>query len=153
MMWLFLEKLAQQGLAMRLGHKYSPQTPPAPRMRLSPYNTPICSFMFNGIATRQPWLVVLCLVLISIVVRCAVGFHPHSGESKPPMFGDYEAQRHWMELTVALPPKDWYALPRTLAFTPLPHTPAPAWHTCPTPCTYALACFSLCALLLCCTVL
>lgn len=24
------------------------------------------------------------------------------------MFGDYEAQRHWMELTVHLPLKQWY---------------------------------------------
>jgi hypothetical protein len=25
------------------------------------------------------------------------------------MFGDYEAQRHWMELTLSLPARDWYA--------------------------------------------
>jgi hypothetical protein len=24
------------------------------------------------------------------------------------MFGDYEAQRHWMELTIHLPPREWY---------------------------------------------
>ena len=24
-------------------------------------------------------------------------------QNKPPMFGDYEAQRHWMELTNGLP--------------------------------------------------
>ncbi len=24
------------------------------------------------------------------------------------MFGDYEAQRHWMELTIHLPIQDWY---------------------------------------------
>ena len=24
------------------------------------------------------------------------------------MFGDYEAQRHWMELTLHLPPQQWY---------------------------------------------
>ena len=26
----------------------------------------------------------------------------------PPTFGDYEAQRHWMEVTVNLPPSEWY---------------------------------------------
>lgn len=26
----------------------------------------------------------------------------------PPLFGDYEAQRHWMELTIHLPVKQWY---------------------------------------------
>jgi hypothetical protein len=31
-----------------------------------------------------------------------------SGQGNPPMFGDYEAQRHWMELTIHLPPKKWY---------------------------------------------
>ena len=29
------------------------------------------------------------------------------GANKPPMFGDYEAQRHWMEITYNLPIKDW----------------------------------------------
>ena len=24
------------------------------------------------------------------------------------MFGDYEAQRHWMEITLHLPSRDWY---------------------------------------------
>eukprot|EP01133_Synstelium_polycarpum_P001104 gene1104-1258_t len=28
--------------------------------------------------------------------------------STPPMFGDYEAQRHWMELTTKLPITQWY---------------------------------------------
>ena len=31
-----------------------------------------------------------------------------SGQGKEPLFGDYEAQRHWMELTNYLEPKDWY---------------------------------------------
>lgn len=30
------------------------------------------------------------------------------GQGTPPMFGDYEAQRHWMELTVHLPFRQWY---------------------------------------------
>lgn len=30
------------------------------------------------------------------------------GEKTPPMYGDYEAQRHWMELTLNLPARDWY---------------------------------------------
>lgn len=31
-----------------------------------------------------------------------------TGMHKPPMYGDFEAQRHWMELTVNLPIGDWY---------------------------------------------
>jgi hypothetical protein len=30
------------------------------------------------------------------------------GAGKPPMFGDYEAQRHWQEITLNLPVKQWY---------------------------------------------
>ncbi|KAG7391314.1 Glucosyltransferase-like protein [Phytophthora pseudosyringae] len=50
------------------------------------------------------WLVWLLLVL----VRWMVGLHSYSGEHTPPMFGDYEAQRHWMEITTSLPVSDWY---------------------------------------------
>ena len=46
---------------------------------------------------------VALVVLIAIAVRYAVSLHPHSGEGDAPLFGDFEAQRHWMELTTALP--------------------------------------------------
>ena len=29
------------------------------------------------------------------------------GKGKAPMFGDYEAQRHWMEITYNLPIDEW----------------------------------------------
>ncbi|KAA3454663.1 putative dolichyl pyrophosphate Man9GlcNAc2 alpha-1,3-glucosyltransferase [Gossypium australe] len=50
----------------------------------------------------------LCISLFALLVRVAVGLHPYSGAGTPPKFGDYEAQRHWMEITLNLPPKDWY---------------------------------------------
>ncbi|MBA0768363.1 hypothetical protein Gotri_017166 [Gossypium trilobum] len=50
----------------------------------------------------------LCISLFALLVRVAVGLHPYSGARTPPKFGDYEAQRHWMEITLNLPPKDWY---------------------------------------------
>ena len=31
-----------------------------------------------------------------------------TGHATPPVFGDYEAQRHWMEITTHLPMKNWY---------------------------------------------
>lgn len=34
-------------------------------------------------------------------------YHLPTGEGDAPKFGDYEAQRHWMEVTVNLPIKDW----------------------------------------------
>ncbi|RPD62340.1 glucosyltransferase [Lentinus tigrinus ALCF2SS1-7] len=52
--------------------------------------------------------VVPSLVLASIWVKWAVGLGSYSGQGTPPMFGDYEAQRHWMELTIHLPTRQWY---------------------------------------------
>jgi hypothetical protein len=31
-----------------------------------------------------------------------------AGESTPPKYGDYEAQRHWMEITLNAPIREWY---------------------------------------------
>ena len=49
------------------------------------------------------------------MLRIAIGFHPHSGQDnyhgsleKGAYGGDFEAQRHWMELTIHLPIGDWY---------------------------------------------
>ena len=43
---------------------------------------------------------------IGIRILAAVG--GYSGKSTPPKFGDFEAQRHWMELTYHLPSAEWY---------------------------------------------
>lgn len=32
------------------------------------------------------------------------------GAGKPPMYGDYEAQRHWQEVTYNLPIRQWYVV-------------------------------------------
>ena len=58
-------------------------------------------------AWRSPWLT-WCGVAVGLLVRHACSLHPYSGEGTPPRFGDYEAHRHWMEVTVNLPLKDWY---------------------------------------------
>lgn len=70
------------------------------------------------------------LVLAAISVRCAIGLHPYSGMGKPPMFGDFEAQRHWMELTTSLPLADWYAARRTFpspTHFPIQKLTRPSW--------------------------
>ncbi|CAB9496327.1 Man9GlcNAc2 alpha-1,3-glucosyltransferase [Seminavis robusta] len=53
------------------------------------------------------------VVSLALFVRILVGYQHHSGEdnyhgSKRAYGGDYEAQRHWMELTWHLPIGDWY---------------------------------------------
>ncbi|CAL8467236.1 g6772 [Coccomyxa elongata] len=48
------------------------------------------------------------IIATSLLLRFGVGLHPYSGAGSPPRYGDYEAQRHWMEVTVHVPIQDWY---------------------------------------------
>lgn len=50
----------------------------------------------------------ICITLFAILVRVAVSLHPYSGAGDPPKYGDFEAQRHWMEITTNLPVNEWY---------------------------------------------
>ena len=43
-----------------------------------------------------------------LLLRWTVALWPHSGAGHPPLYGDFEAQRHWMEVTTALPIGEWY---------------------------------------------
>ncbi|KIJ59031.1 glycosyltransferase family 57 protein [Hydnomerulius pinastri MD-312] len=52
--------------------------------------------------------VVPSAIAASIWVKWCIGLGSYSGQGTPPMFGDYEAQRHWMELTIHLPIQQWY---------------------------------------------
>eukprot|EP00249_Psilotum_nudum_P001193 c13554_g1_i1 orf=151-1635(-) len=52
--------------------------------------------------------VVALIMAFSFWIRILVSFHPYSGAGSPPRFGDYEAQRHWMEITLHTPIKEWY---------------------------------------------
>ncbi|KAF8627459.1 hypothetical protein AX17_006272 [Amanita inopinata Kibby_2008] len=48
-------------------------------------------------------------LLASTLVKYCIGLGSYSGMGTPPMYGDYEAQRHWMELTIHLPMQKWYS--------------------------------------------
>ena len=50
----------------------------------------------------------LVIIFISIFFRLLVALHSYSGAGVPPIFGDFEAQRHWMEITINVPFRDWY---------------------------------------------
>ncbi|GJE98268.1 glycosyltransferase family 57 protein [Phanerochaete sordida] len=52
--------------------------------------------------------VVSLVILFAALVKWCIGLGSYSGQGTPPMFGDYEAQRHWMELTIHLPIREWY---------------------------------------------
>ncbi|TYK11676.1 putative dolichyl pyrophosphate Man9GlcNAc2 alpha-1,3-glucosyltransferase [Cucumis melo var. makuwa] len=53
-------------------------------------------------------VIFLSISLFALLIRVAVSLHPYSGAGNSPKYGDYEAQRHWMEITINLPAKDWY---------------------------------------------
>lgn len=50
----------------------------------------------------------LFILAISLCFRLMVALHSYSGAGVPPKFGDFEAQRHWMEITVNTPLNEWY---------------------------------------------
>ncbi len=49
-----------------------------------------------------------CLCLFALLVRVLVARWPYSGAKSPPTYGDFEAQSHWMEVTLHLPIGKWY---------------------------------------------
>ena len=51
---------------------------------------------------------VAAAVALAIYLFVGSPLFGHSGKGTPPMFGDFEAQRHWMEVTVNLPLGEWY---------------------------------------------
>lgn len=55
----------------------------------------------------KAWVVPLGIATSAWVKWC-IGLGNYSGYNAPPIFGDYEAQRHWMELTIHLSPQQWY---------------------------------------------
>lgn len=48
------------------------------------------------------------IILVALFFRFLVSLHSYSGAGVAPIFGDFEAQRHWMEITINVPLKDWY---------------------------------------------
>lgn len=51
----------------------------------------------------------LALAALALAARALLACFPYSGAGRPPMFGDVECQRHWMEVTLNLPLHEWYA--------------------------------------------
>ncbi|XP_029284686.1 dolichyl pyrophosphate Man9GlcNAc2 alpha-1,3-glucosyltransferase [Cottoperca gobio] len=79
----------------------------------------------------QTWSLVSLCVLLGVTVRWGVSLNSYSGAEKPPMFGDYEAQRHWQEVTYNLPLKDWYfnTTENDLNYWGLDYPPLTAYHS------------------------
>ncbi|RKO97653.1 hypothetical protein CXG81DRAFT_15848 [Caulochytrium protostelioides] len=73
-----------------------------------------------------PWLGVVCVVAVTLLVRGFVGLGGYSGEHDAPWFGDFETQRHWLELTRHLPLREWYRY--RFNWSPLDYPPVSAFH-------------------------
>uniref|UniRef100_A0A2K5NNZ1 Alpha-1,3-glucosyltransferase n=1 Tax=Cercocebus atys TaxID=9531 RepID=A0A2K5NNZ1_CERAT len=79
----------------------------------------------------EKWYLMTIVVLIGLTVRWTVSLNSYSGAGKPPMFGDYEAQRHWQEITFNLPVKQWYfnSSDNNLQYWGLDYPPLTAYHS------------------------
>ena len=82
-------------------------------------------------STIELILLTLLIHLCSILIKILVGRFGYSGEKTPPKFGDFEAQRHWMELTIYLPVSEWYTDSRINRkdYWPLDYPPMSGYHS------------------------
>lgn len=71
------------------------------------------------------------VLVVCLLLRWCVSLYPYSGAGLPPMFGDYEAQRHWQEVTVNLPVSQWYtnSSSNDLLYWGLDYPPLTAYHS------------------------
>lgn len=71
------------------------------------------------------------VTVVGLVLRSTLSLDSYSGCEKPPMFGDFEAQRHWQEVTVNLPVRDWYhpTADNDLQYWGLDYPPLTAYHS------------------------
>lgn len=75
-------------------------------------------------------LLPISLISFAILIRWLTAQFPYSGHNKPPLYGDYEAQRHWMEITTNLPVEEWYknTTDNDLQYWGLDYPPLTAYH-------------------------
>ncbi|KAJ3300958.1 Glucosyltransferase-like protein [Kappamyces sp. JEL0829] len=66
-------------------------------------------------------------VLLSLLFKYSIALAAYSGMGAAPMFGDFEAQRHWLEITWNVPPSRWYYY--DLSYWGLDYPPLTAYHS------------------------
>lgn len=88
---------------------------------------PLAAFLWPVRSSTSQWEVLPVILMIVGLFRWAAGLWGYSGLNKPPMFGDYEAQRHWMEVTTQLPISQWYF--HDLQWWGLDYPPLTAYHS------------------------
>jgi alpha-1,3-glucosyltransferase len=75
--------------------------------------------------------ILIVIILIALLYRTLVSLGPHSGFRKGPKYGDFEAQRHWMEITRFTPIGEWYhnTTLNNLEYWGLDYPPLTAYHS------------------------
>ncbi|KAH8281838.1 hypothetical protein KR054_003192 [Drosophila jambulina] len=74
---------------------------------------------------------ILATACLGLAVRSIISLYSYSGFNTPPMHGDYEAQRHWQEVTVNLDVGEWYtnSSNNDLMYWGLDYPPLTAYHS------------------------
>lgn len=74
---------------------------------------------------------IFAVAAFGIFLRSSLSLHPYSGQNNPPQFGDFEAQRHWQEITIHVPIKSWYynTTENNLNYWGLDYPPLTAYHS------------------------
>ena len=82
-------------------------------------------------STTQLFFESMAIHFFAILIKILVGQFGYSGEGDSPRFGDFEAQRHWMEIAIALPAKDWYTNSKLNRgdYWPLDYPPMSGYHS------------------------
>ncbi|KAG6042068.1 hypothetical protein E4U41_006189 [Claviceps citrina] len=88
---------------------------------------PLAAFLWPARTSSTQWEVLPAILMVAGLFRWAAGLWGYSGFQRPPMFGDYEAQRHWMEVTTQLPISQWYF--HDLQWWGLDYPPLTAYHS------------------------
>ncbi|KAK4560618.1 Glucosyltransferase-like protein [Recurvomyces mirabilis] len=89
---------------------------------------PLAAFFWPAKGTGlSQWILLPIILMVVFLFRWATAMWPYSGMGKPPMHGDFEAQRHWMELTIHLPVTHWYF--HNLDWWGLDYPPLTAYHS------------------------
>ncbi|SJM85830.1 probable Dolichyl pyrophosphate Man9GlcNAc2 alpha-1,3-glucosyltransferase [Zygosaccharomyces bailii] len=91
------------------------------------YASPLYDFLFPFKPAGSQWVTEYIIVLFAVIIRCAIGLGSYSGQGIKPMHGDFEAQRHWMEITQHLPISKWYYF--DLKYWGLDYPPLTAYHS------------------------
>lgn len=91
------------------------------------YASPLYDFLSPFRPAGNQWLTHYIIVIFALIIRLAIGLGPYSGMNVPPMYGDFEAQRHWMEITQHLPISKWYWF--DLQYWGLDYPPLTAYHS------------------------